>query len=244
MIRQLTPHEISAIPSAPFSWQRFRIEILLHTYGLTHDFFRLYRQEESGGLLSVLDQNGILDLPDSADLSEWADFLPMLGLADLSLTGKGGNRLSQRLGGPTKSGSVMVCEAPSQTTASHLRIASTIDDYRLIYGILSHAFEMGEFEPWYCDLFARCKRGQAAFYQLREQGCAFATFNDDHLFLSAVAVLPECRGNGVGSEMLRGILSAHQGKSAAVFSRNASADRFYQRLGFTVSDHWLELQMK
>ena len=230
--------------SAPFSWQRFRIETLLRIYGLTHDFFRLYRQEESGGLLSVLDQSGILDLPDSADLSEWADFLPILGLADLSLTGEIGNRLSKRLDNPAKSGSVMVCKASSQTTTPHLQIASTIDDYRLIYGILSHAFEMGDFEPWYCDLFARCKRGQVAFYQWREQGCALAAFDQDRLFLSAVAVLPECRGNGVGSEMLHAIMSAHQGKSVAVFSRNPSADRFYQRLGFTVSDCWLELQMK
>jgi len=243
MIRLLQTADIPAVFSRQGDWQLFRIQALLRAYGTDYDFCRFYRQEESGGLLSVLDQGGILSVSEDAELMEWWDYLSVAGLRSLTVTDRAGAFFSKMGCTLSATGAIFRYGNEAEASGQPIPKASGMTELKAVYGILCDSFEMGAFEPWYCDISRRLRTETAIQYWLKGEGCAFVTADTDRLFLSAVAVSPNQRGQGVGSRMLEGILSEHRGKQAAVYSRNPNADRFYKRLGFEEIGRWFEYQI-
>ncbi len=237
MIRMLEQQEIPAVLTRRGGWQLFRIQALLRAYGTAYDFCRFYLQEESGALLSVLDDSGILEAGADADLAEWADYLLASGIRELSAVGETGALFGQELPLTHSSGAIMAYSGEASSSEKPLQ-ARTMSELERVYRILCSGFEMGDFDRWYCDISHRIRHDTAYLYLLEERGCAFAVSQGDRLFLSGVAVLPEQRGQGTGSRLLRAILSEYVGKTAAVYSRNPNADRFYRRLGFEQIGEW------
>jgi ribosomal protein S18 acetylase RimI-like enzyme len=77
-------------------------------------------------------------------------------------------------------------------------------------------------------LVVRIDASLAGDLQFREE--------DDRLFVHNVALLPDCQNRGIGTELIR-VLQAKAANRGiplelAVFRTNASALRFYERLGF------------
>jgi ribosomal protein S18 acetylase RimI-like enzyme len=58
----------------------------------------------------------------------------------------------------------------------------------------------------------------------------------DHLYLSRMALLPEAQDQGIGTSLVRDLLRPRRPVRLHVFTSNARALRFYERLGFIV-DH-------
>ena len=56
----------------------------------------------------------------------------------------------------------------------------------------------------------------------------------DHLYLSRIEVLPEVQGRGVGTAVMNGLMRQGRTIRLRVFTNNARARRFYERLGFIV----------
>jgi RimJ/RimL family protein N-acetyltransferase len=58
----------------------------------------------------------------------------------------------------------------------------------------------------------------------------------DHLYLSRMELIPEAQGRGVGTAVVGDLLARGRDVRLHVFTNNVRAQRFYERLGFTV-DH-------
>jgi ribosomal protein S18 acetylase RimI-like enzyme len=56
----------------------------------------------------------------------------------------------------------------------------------------------------------------------------------DHLYLSRIEVLPEVQGRGVGTTVMEGLMRQGRTIRLRVFTNNARARRFYEKLGFIV----------
>lgn len=56
----------------------------------------------------------------------------------------------------------------------------------------------------------------------------------DHLYLSRIEVQPAFQGRGVGTAVLEGLVRQGRTIRLRVFTNNARARRFYERLGFIV----------
>ena len=58
----------------------------------------------------------------------------------------------------------------------------------------------------------------------------------DHVYLARIAILPQAQGRGIGTEVVRGVLSRGLPVRLHVFTNNLRAQRFYARLGFRIVD--------
>jgi ribosomal protein S18 acetylase RimI-like enzyme len=59
----------------------------------------------------------------------------------------------------------------------------------------------------------------------------------DHLYLGRIAILPEAQGRGLGTAVVRDLLSTGRTVRLHVFANNVSARRFYEGLGFEIDHH-------
>lgn len=68
----------------------------------------------------------------------------------------------------------------------------------------------------------------------RAVGVSEVSDEDDHLYLSRIEILPQAQGFGLGTAVVRELLSRGRMVQLHVFTNNVRARDFYERLGFTV----------
>ena len=122
-------------------------------------------------------------------------------------------------------------------------------DIRGIYGLLEKTGMVEEFEPFYLDLSHKLRHGTALALTEQDQetltGCAVVSaISESAAILSALAVLPEYRRQGIGSRLVRRTEGCFPGKTLYVFREKEKHRDFYRELGFTKTDTWVYSQWK
>lgn len=115
---------------------------------------------------------------------------------------------------------------------------------REIYGLLEETGMVDEFEPFYLD-FSHKLRHNAAYavteYRGGElAGCAVvSSISRTSAILSALAVRPQYRRQGIGSALVRGTEGCFPGKTVYVFREKGKNQEFYKELGYAKTDTWV-----
>lgn len=115
---------------------------------------------------------------------------------------------------------------------------------REIYGLLEEVGMVEEFEPFYLDISHKLRHGAAmAFTEHRGgelAGCAVVSaISQSAAILSALAVLPKYRKQGIGSALVGRTEAAFPGKTLYVFRDKEENREFYKRLGYGKTDTWV-----
>lgn len=245
MIRQFTEREVVTFLEKEGDWQRFRIQNLLSSYGLSYDFCRFYRQDNSDTCLCILDSQAILSVEDGPFLAEeWADFLRQSNVQFLLASGKDKDLLVSHLPGYTPAeGLIFEKTAVRQDLVLHLKAAGDMTALQVCYTILSKAFDgltKEKFPAWYCDISHRIRHGCCTVYWNEENGCFTAYHQKGRVLFSQIAVSPSAQKNGIGRRLLTEAETLYAGKQLAVYSKDAGTDRFYHHLGYQIAGSWVE----
>lgn len=122
-------------------------------------------------------------------------------------------------------------------------------DIREIYELLEKTGMVEEFEPFYLDLSHKL-RHQTALALTEHSGnsltgCAVVSaISENAAILSALAVLPEYRRQGIGTQLARRVESCFPGKTVYVFREKEKHQEFYRELGYGKTDTWVYSQWK
>ncbi len=126
--------------------------------------------------------------------------------------------------------------------------ARSVDPYsvniREIYGLLEEAEMVEEFEPFYLDISHKLRHGAAlAFEEHRNgelAGCAVvSSISKECAVLSALAVRPQYRRQGIGSALVHRVEECFPGKSVYVFREKGKNAEFYRELEYAKADTWV-----
>jgi ribosomal protein S18 acetylase RimI-like enzyme len=124
--------------------------------------------------------------------------------------------------------------------------AVTRSDYELVYALGRAAFiehviaTYGQWdEAWQRERFDTYFRPETTSIIVsdgRDVGQLAVEWDEDPVFLAVITLLPEARGRGIGTAVIRGVLERARelGKAVRlqVFVVNPDARRLYERLGF------------
>lgn len=106
------------------------------------------------------------------------------------------------------------------------------------------------FAPWAADLSLRLNKGLSELYQLTRNGEVVATGciasqDDECGVIAAVAVIPSCRHQGLGSEMSRFLVRRilQMGKTPRLISGYDAVATLYRQIGFVPCGQWGELYL-
>lgn len=103
-----------------------------------------------------------------------------------------------------------------------------------------------EFEPFYMDLSHRIRHNTALAAGIRQAGtlvsCAICIAHTaDRAIISAVAVKPEQRRQGLGHAVLLSLLSQLEQEKIYIFRAHNENENFYRSYGFTSIGQFAEL---
>ena len=117
-------------------------------------------------------------------------------------------------------------------------------DIREIYGLLEETGMVEEFEPFYLDLSHKLRHQTAlALTEHSEDiltGCAVVSaIGGNAAILSALAVRPQYRRQGIGTRLVRRVEGCFPGKTLYVFREKEKNREFYRELGYRKTDTWV-----
>lgn len=211
-----------------------RLSAVALAYGFRHGFARFWAG--GGAAYCLLDgQLSIAGAPE--DLTEAREFLDMLGPGSIFCE----RRLADGLGlAASAEGAVMKKTVPGGEGAGF-----PAPGLREVCGLLQQAGMAVDFEPFYLDMSHRIRHGAAlALGRYRDGeliGCAVASaVTEEAAVLSALAVREDCRGEGVGSRLVREAESALPGRELCIFRESGRNREFYERLGFAEAGRWCQ----
>lgn len=112
---------------------------------------------------------------------------------------------------------------------------------RAVYGVLHACDLVGAFEPFYLDVSHRVRHQTAfctALYNENEMTAASVTvFGVDCALITAVAVLPKFRRQGLGTAVMRKTESRLSGRAYLLRAENEN-EQFYASLGYETCGVW------
>ncbi len=117
-------------------------------------------------------------------------------------------------------------------------------DIREVYGLLEEEGMVTEFEPFYLDLSHKLRHeGALVLTHYSEEtlaGCAVvSSIGNNAAILSALAVRPEFRRRGIGTELVKEVERAFPGNTLYVFREKEKNQEFYKELGYSKADTWV-----
>lgn len=229
----------------------------LQLYGLTDTRHSFYLSLDAAGRPdAALHLNGdVLTIVTigGPPIEELAAFVKQKGAVEIDSTLEQDTRLQKILGGEIESSFFMEYPFSEPPAVPDGEIALT-QDAKAVYQVLCRSHEYYrdhlEYEPWAADLEKRWQAGAAQTILLTENGCPVATgsvisSDAEAGAVAAVAVVPECRGRGLGSTV-SAWLTAHivkQGKRPVLISGYDEVAELYHRLGYQATDRWGELYL-
>ncbi len=115
---------------------------------------------------------------------------------------------------------------------------------REIYGLLEEANMVEEFEPFYLDMSHKLRHGTAlACTEYRNgglAGCAVvSSISRKAAILSALAVRPQFRRQGIGGALVKRTEECFPGKTLYVFREKEKNREFYKKMGYGKTDTWV-----
>lgn len=117
-------------------------------------------------------------------------------------------------------------------------------DIRELYDLLEEEGMVTEFEPFYLDLSHKLRHHGAKVFTRRINGelagCAVvSSIGRCAVILSALAVRPDFRRKGVGTELVKSVEADFPGKTLYVFREKEKNREFYKTLGYSKADTWV-----
>lgn len=252
MIRLLSETEIPLLEQFcsgnPFGC---KIAGLQRAYGLSLPFARFWIQTNESGqvtaAVSSLDGAAVLHWIDAAEAHELNEFLVAAGCRTLLCDERAALAL---YGGYEQSGEILFL--PSSVKLLQESQPNLLDEVpaRDIFSLLCACGEQKpeQFEPFYLDVSHRVRHRasltQGVFLQNKLIACALAgSITETDTVLTAVAVHPEKRHMGVGSNMVKRLLYRLSPRKVYALCENESAIHFYQSLSFVSAGRWAELSL-
>ena len=211
-------------------------------YGFDKGFSCFWLDDRSDAVFCLTDDLMIIS-GTVLDGEETAEFLRAVGPKSVFCAVRNAETLSLP---KTDSGDVLKkqLEQGEETTPDPYEV-----DIREIYGLLEQTGMVEEFEPFYLDLSHKLRHQTALALTEHDQGhltgCAVVSaISENAAILSALAVLPEYRRQGIGTKLVHRTESCFPGKTLYVFREKEKNREFYRELGFTKTDTWVYSQWK
>ena len=184
--------------------------------------------------------------------AELAAFLPAHGVTELDADLAACQAVQRLLGGTMESSWMMYYgeKACAEPTIPILPCQTLSDAFSVLQQ--SHVFYQThyQFEPWAQDLRRRISCATAEVYTVTLDGRCVGTGSisamDDAVgVLAAIAVLPEYRHRGIGSELTRFLTRRvlALGKQPCLISGYDEVAALYRALGYTADGRWGELYL-
>lgn len=219
-----------------------KIASIAAAYGFDRGFSCFWLDDRSDAVFCLTDDLMIIS-GTVLDGEETAEFLKAVGPKTIFCAVRNAETLSLPV---TDSGDVLKkqLEAGEKTTLDPYEV-----DIREIYELLEKTGMVEEFEPFYLDLSHKLRHQTALALTEHDQetltGCAVVSaISQNAAILSALAVLPEFRRQGIGSRLVRRTESFFPGKTLYVFREKEKNREFYRELGYGKTDTWVYSQWK
>lgn len=218
--------------------------------------FRIWEQEGSGLYLGLVDDALLLFSAEKRetgqeDWEEISSFLPLSGARKVLCPAFCGERLgfSTELRGRIlrKKSAVLVKEAGPLSIQEE-----ALPSLRVVYDLLiacrSQTFCPPAFEPFYLDLSHRLRHHAAslsAVYQEKKLAAVAIApvVTEEAALLAGVAVDPEFRRRGLGTEAVRRLMETLSSRVLWVFRAEGENKEFYTSLGFQEMEAFLQLSL-
>lgn len=244
MIRWLqTPQDFHGIP-LPDTHSARKIRSLFAAYGTGYVFCSFYAIGETG-MAGILDSSAVLCLPADFDADELGKFLCFRGITACSLDEQSGRLLEPTLGGSyafqypysleyngcPMEGAVFPNENPSLQTV-HTILRQSFDGMDCAYDL------------WYGDMSHRIRHGISKAYTYQNLTTLTVQYDlDGCVFLSQIATLPQHRGKGYATALLKSVADAYmaQGKCCILHAEEKNR-QFYEQAGFAVTGRSCEME--
>ncbi|WP_050697119.1 GNAT family N-acetyltransferase [Anaeromassilibacillus senegalensis] len=229
----------------PFRRSAFacRIRATAEAYGLDYPFARFWVQGEHAALC-LLDDVLVLDARPGADWEELASFVRMAGARTVLCA----EEAAQKMLLPAfLAGEIMVLDTTDAPEPACEWNPSLRDVHALLCDCESASFVPPEFEPFYLDLSHRIRHGTARTVGFHQNGqlaaCAICSAcTEEAAVLSAVAVHPEFRRQGLGARAVRSLAASLHKQKTYIFRADGENEAFYRALGFAGCGRFAELQ--
>lgn len=221
--RAYSPEELSALPKNGVEAQKIRA--LLTAYGTKYDFCRFFVSESV--ILSETDGSFVLsEYTDDPNVIELAEFLSFHGFSEIFCSGTMGEQLTDRL--LCSAENVILMRFCGEGVLSEAVNTSPLLDE--VFRILKTSFDI-EYEPWYADMSHRIRHGVTSARVLDSSALIIQHNINGEALLSQIATLPEHRGRGGASKLIRSVC-AELSESAVFLLCEDKLLPFYRGLGF------------
>ncbi|MGN0649438.1 MAG: GNAT family N-acetyltransferase [Oscillospiraceae bacterium] len=201
-----------------------KIRALFQAYGTGYDFCRFYKQGSS--ILAFLDGSCVLYCDRDADFSEISSFLAVNGYTDLFCSAEAAKMLNSYI--PTECQKVISMKFIGEPLQAAIEETNSLID---LYGIISTGFDI-DFEPWYLDMSHRIRHGVTRAFLYKHTSALVVQHNiNGEALLSQIAVLPDSRGKGYASKLIRSVCSALLPSDCYVLCE-PRLKSFYEKVGF------------
>lgn len=225
-----------------------RIWSTAQAYGLHLPFARFWIQEQGRAVTAAvckLDGAAVLEAGTGANFEELRGFLRAADTGSLLCSEEACACLKIPA---ARQGRMMACREnsgrePGQNVEWNPGVREV---YALLQDCRTDLFPVPDFEPFYLDLSHRIRHGTACSAGIRKGGnlaaCAVAShLTEKAAVISAVAVRPLFRRQGLGSVAVRALLSGADRELGFVFRAEGENQAFYEALGFSDCGGWAEL---
>lgn len=207
-----------------------KILTLRDAYGV-ENCCRFYKQKQNL-TISALGRDVVIAGASSSDPEELAAFLRMSDARTVLLPAPVMRQLEDFLPCEKRYNHIMrydCADNPNGFTDNLDRLP----DLDVVFGIIKDEFPI-EYSSWLTDLSHRIRHGFSVTYLLENASTVTALYDrDGTIFLTQVATLPECRGKGLATRLLRGVCGTYKasGKESVLICRDARL-AFYEHVGF------------
>ena len=225
--RVLSPEELVRLPKKSVEAQKIRA--LLLAYGTQYDFCRFYVSEDV--ILCETDGSFVVcEIDNVDDISELADFFRFNGFSDIFCSETLGEKLSETLEcGSQKVNLMRFCRDIGKCV--DIERDPPLDE---VYKILSSSFDI-DYEHWYVDMSHRIRHNVAKARKLGSSALIIQHDINGEALLSQIATLPEHRGRGNASRLIRAVCAELSPDDVYVMCDDMLLT-FYRKVGFEITD--------
>lgn len=230
----------------PFSTRIKSLYAAYGTYPKLCDFW--YQTSDNKKITSTISKYGgkiIAYITDTSDLPELSDFIKAVYGSVLLCD----NKYTLSINCDKITGSVMECSVLKKYDCTKRVISDVLlNEY---YSLLNESMNyMPDFESFYTDLNHKIRHNVNKIWGITDgkllSACTAVAMDNSTAVLGGVAVLPEYRGMGYGSNLVYQAVSAllADKKYVYLYREQNKNKNFYSRLGFTDIGQWAEYKFK
>lgn len=231
-----------------------RILTALRVYGIEDERVKFYVCEQDGEPAAALHlAQSVLTVSAAEGLAAdpIAELIRRERVAETDCEEKLCLALQQQLGGVTEQSYYMVyCGEDAGGACDGMQPGELPKVFQVLQRSHEYYREHLDYAVWSADLRSRLSRGLSELYQLEVNGeivgtGSIASEDDTCGVIAAVAVVPEYRGRGLGSDISRFLVRRimEKGKIPRLISGYDAVAELYRKIGFEACGRWGELYL-